>query len=260
MDKVGAQPGGRGGSLNLPSVLAVLWIFRRAEKDEDPDRPEIVSTNAKSGAVLDRAEQLAGEGREDERAVADLRATARNRRRTLRRAERASRFMGYHRELHRANLTNRLLKAAVAREALPSNPTAGDRERIEAVENFNRLDRDQQWAQLTQLRPALLAVETDVRSGRFRDITTRDDAFLKDRTTIQETADGERRQVVTFSSSDPPLTEEETQKLRQQGDGLDELMTQLEPLVGPSCGDESPLLGSQHALDIANAYLLRSPH
>jgi hypothetical protein len=256
MGQEGAESSPRKGRLNLPSLLVVLWVFRRAEKDTDHDRPEIVSTNTRSKAVLDRANQLAGEGR-DERAVADVRASARNRRRTLRQAERASRFMGYHRELSRANLTNRLLKAAVAREALPSTPTAGDRERIEAVENFNRLDREQQWAQLTQLQPALLAVETDVRSGRFGDITTHDDAFLKDRTTIQETADGERRQVVTFSSADPPLTEEETQKLRQQGDGRDELTARLEPLVGPSCGDDSPLLGSQRALDIANAYLLR---
>jgi len=160
--------------LNFPSLLVVLWIFRRAEKGTDRDRPEIVSTNAKSKAVLDCAKQLADEGREDQHAVAELRASASNRRRTLRQAERASRFMGSHHELSRANLANRLLKAALAREAVPSPPTVRDKARIEAVENFNRLARDQQWALLTQLQPALVELESDVRAGRFGEITTRD--------------------------------------------------------------------------------------
>lgn len=160
--------------MNFPSLLVVLWIFRRAEKGTDRDRPEIVSTNAKSKAVLDCAKQLADEGREDQHAVAELRASASNRRRTLRQAERASRFMGSHHELSRANLANRLLKAALAREAVPSPPTVRDKARIEAVENFNRLARDQQWALLTQLQPALVELESDVRAGRFGEITTRD--------------------------------------------------------------------------------------
>lgn len=259
MNQEGAQPVRRGGSLNFPSLLVVLWIFRRAEKGTDRDRPEIVSTNAKSKAVLNRAKQLADEGREDQPAVAELRASASNRRRTLRQAERASRFMGYHHEISRANLANRLLKAALAREAVPPSATARDRARIEAVENFNRLARDQQWALLTQLQAALLELERDVRGGRFGEITARDYDFPKDRTSTEETADGECRRVVTLSSSDPPLTEEQMQKLRQQGDGREELMTQLRPLVGPSSGDGNPLLESQRALDIANAYLLRHP-
>ncbi|MGD0454947.1 MAG: hypothetical protein ABSB69_15240 [Solirubrobacteraceae bacterium] len=245
--------------MNFPSLLVVLWIFRRAEKGTDRDRPEIVSTNTKSKAVLNRAKQLADEGREDKPAVTELRASASNRRRTLRQAERASRFMGYHHELSRANLANRLLKAALAREAVPAPPTARDKARIEAVENFNRLARDQQWALLTQLQPALPELESDVRAGRFGEITTRDYDFLKDRASIQETADGERRRMVTLTSSDPPPTEHQMQKLRQQGDGRQELMTQLRPLVGPSSGDDNPLLESQRALDIANAYLLRPP-
>jgi hypothetical protein len=259
MNQEGAQPVRRGGSLNLPSLLVVLWIFRRAEKGTDGDRPEIVSTNTKSKAALNRAKQLADEGREDKPAVAELRASASNRRRTLRQAERASRFMGYHHELSRANLANRLLKAALAREAVPSPPTDRDKARIEAVENFNRLARDQQWALLTQLQPALLELESDVRAGRFGEITTRDYAFLRDRTSIQETAGGGRRRVATLTSSDPPPTEEQMQKLRRQGDGREELMTHLRALVGPSSGDENPLLESQRALDIANAYLLRPP-
>jgi hypothetical protein len=257
MNQEGAQPARRGGSLNLPSLLVVLWIFRRAEKGTDRDRPEIVSTNAKSKAVLNCAKQLADEGREDQPAVAELRASASNRRRTLRQAERASRFMGYHHELLRANLANRLLQAALAREAGPSPPTTRDKARIEVVENFNRLARDQQWALLTQLQPALLELESDVRAGRFGEVTTRDYDFLKDRTSIEETADGGHRRVVTLSSSDPRPTEAEMQKLRQQGDGREELMTQLRPLVGPSSGDDNPLLESQRALDIANAFLLR---
>lgn len=253
MDQDCAQSVGRGRSLNLPSLLVVLRIFRRAEKDTDRDRPAIVSTNTKSKAVLDRAKQLAGEGREDQRAVAELRSSARNRRRTLSQAERASRFMGYHHELSRANLTNRLLKAALAREAVPFPPAARDKARIEAVENFNRLALDRQWALLTQAQPALFKLEGDVRAGRFGDITTQDHGFPKERPSIEETPGGERRNTVTFSSSDTPLAEEELQELQQEGRRREQLMTQLRPLVGPSCGDDNPLLESQRALNIANA-------
>lgn len=218
----------RSASLKLPSVLALLWIFRRAKKGEDHDRPEIVSTNAQSRTVLERAKQLGRQGREDEQAVAELRALARHRRRTLRQAERASRFMGYHHELSHANLANRLLNAAIAGEAVPPARTAEDKERIETVKRVNRLARDEQWAQLTLLQPALTALEIDVRAGRFGDITNRP-------------------------------SEEDMRGIRQQGEGRRELMAQLRRLLGPRCGQANPLLETQRALDIANAHLLRPP-
>jgi hypothetical protein len=258
MNRESSQPVGRGQSLNLPSLLVVLWIFRRAKRGEDADRPEIVSTNAKSKVVLDRAKQLAREDRDDERAVTELRVLAGNKRRTLRQAERASRFMGYHHELAQSNLTNRLLKATLIRGSVPSPPTAEDKERIETVASFNRLPRIEQWAQLTRLQPALHALDADVRAGRFGDITSRDHDILKDRARSHETADGEHRRVVTLSSSDPPLDPNEMRRIQQAGHGQSELMKQLKPLVGPACANDDLLLSSQRALDIANAHLLGS--
>lgn len=166
--------------------------------------------------------------------------------------------MGYHRELSRSNLTNRLLKAAVAREPVPSPRTTLDNAQIEAVESFNRLAGGQQWAQLTQLQPALLDVETDVRTGRFGDIAIRDYGLLSHRTSVHESADGERRRTVTLSSSDPPLTEEQMETLRQSGNGRTELMTRLRLLAGPRSGTDNQLLKSQRALDVANAHMLRA--
>jgi hypothetical protein len=149
-----SKPSRRDRSLNLPSLLVLLWMFRRF-RGRDPNRPQITSLNPRSKAVLERAKQLAGEGREDARAVTELGALASGRRRTVRQAEKASRFMGYHRELRVPNLTNRLLKAAVAGERTPRAPTAADDERIAAIETFNELAKDEQWAFLVQTQPAL---------------------------------------------------------------------------------------------------------
>ncbi|HEX4435564.1 MAG TPA: hypothetical protein VH061_02095 [Solirubrobacteraceae bacterium] len=217
--------------MNFSSLLVLLWIFRRAERGQDPDRPDIVSTNRKSKAVLDRAKQLADEGREDVQAIFELRALAGNRRRNLRQAERASRFMGLHRELARANLTNRLLRAALRGDTVPAATTERDRKRIEAVEGFNAEGRVEQWAHLTRLQPGLLELAADVRAGRFGEITTRDG---------------------------PPFTSEETQQLLNRASGLEELRSRLATLVGPSCAHEDLLLGSQRALAVANAHLLRT--
>jgi hypothetical protein len=164
-----SKPSRRDHSLNVRSLLVVLWMFRRF-RGRDPDRPLIISLNPRSKAVLERAKQVAGEGREDERAVAALQALASGRRRALRQAEKASRSMGYHRELRAANLTNRLLKAAVAREQTPKAPTASDEERIASIETFKELAKDEQWAFLVQAQPALDELEADVRTGRFGEL------------------------------------------------------------------------------------------
>lgn len=246
----------RDGSLNLASVLAILWIFRRAKKGEDQDRPQIVSTNAKSKAVLDRAKQLARECRSDEQAVAELRTVAAERRRTLRQAERASRFNGYHHELAEANLANRLLKAALTREPVPP-PSKEDAERIAAVEALNKMSRSEQWAHLARLQPGLAELDADARAGRFGDLRSRDDDLVRGRSRTVETDEGELRRVVTLSSSDPPPTDEQTERIRRRGKALDELRKRLVLLVGPASEQGDLLLASQRAEDIATAYLAR---
>src|SRR5437660_883508 len=151
--------------LNLPSVRVVLWAFRRATKRQDRDRPEIVSLNAKSKPVLDHAQQLGRDGREDAQAVAELRALASNGRRTLRQAQRASRFGGYHHELRQANLAHRLLEAAVTRNPVAAI-TPEDQKRLETVEAFDSLSLSEQWAGLTIRQPLLIELEADVQAGR----------------------------------------------------------------------------------------------
>jgi hypothetical protein len=233
----------------------ILWIFRRAKKGEDQDRPQIVGTNARSKAVLDRAKQLAKEGRGDAQAVSELRAVAGGRRRSLRQAEQASRFNGYHHELAQANLTNRLLKAALAREAVPL-PSQEDAERIAALEALSTMSQSDQWAHLTRLQPALVEVDRDVRAGRFGDLGSRDDELVRGPT--HEIPVGERRRAVNLSSSDPRPTDEQMGRIRRRGEALDKLRNRLLPLVGPASEQDDVLLACQRAQDIATAYLLRS--
>jgi hypothetical protein len=247
------------GPRNLPSLLAVLWIIRRFKKRGDPDRPQIVSQSRQSKAVLERARQLAGEGREDAPAVTELRALARSRRKTLRQAERASRFLGYHQERRQANLTNRLLKAAVARAHTPTALTAGEEEHIAAIEAFKALSRTAQWAFLVEAEPALHNLETDVRGGRFGEVTRPPDGLLRRGTRTHETVDGERMVKVTLSSPDPPYTPEESRLLNELTRAHTLLTNELESLVGPRSRQLDPVLASQQALDTAERHLRRPP-
>jgi hypothetical protein len=247
------------GSLNLPSLLAMLWIIRNVKKRGDPDRPQVVSESPRSKAVLERTKQLADDGREDASAISELRALAHGRRRTLRQAERASRFMGYHHELRQANLTNRLLKAAAAGEQRPTALTAGEEERIGAIETFRNLSRAEQWAFLVEAEPALHNLETDVRSGRFGKVTRPPDGLLRRGTRTHETVDGERMVKVTLSSSDPPPTPQESRLLKELAHAHMQLTNELQLLVGPRSRQLDPVLASQHALETAERHLRRPP-
>lgn len=247
------------GSLNLPSLLVMLWIIRRFKKRGDPDRPQIVSQSSQSKAVLKRARQLAGEGREDAPAVTELRALARGRGRTLRQAETASRFLGYHHERGQANLTNRLLKAAAEGEQIPAALTAGEEERIGAIEAFKDLSRTEQWAFLVDAEPALHKLETDVRGGRFGKVARSPDGLLRRGTRTHETVDGERVVKVTLSSSDPPPTPEESRLLEELEHAHTLLTNELERLVGPRSRQLDSVLASQQALDAAERHLRRPP-
>ncbi len=258
MDERGVSKHSRGeGSLNLPSLLVVLWIFRRFKKRDDPGRPQIVSHSPQSKAVLDRAKQLARDGREDPSAIAELRALAGGRRRTLRQAERTSRFAGYHRELRQANLANRLLRAAVARAQAPAALTAGEEKRIDAIEDFKQLSATEQWGLLVDTQPALRTLEADVRNGRFGEVTGPPGDLAKRGTRTYETVDGEPMVKVTFSSSDPPPTPEETRRLKEFARAHMRLTSELQSLVGPRAGQLDPVLGSQQALDTAERHLRR---
>jgi hypothetical protein len=257
MDEAVSTPSRRDGSLSAPSLLIVLGMLRRF-KGRDPDRPQIVSHNPRSDAVLERANQLARQGREDAGAVADLTALARGRRRTLRQAEKASRFMGYHRELRVPNLTNRLLKAAVAREQTPQALTAHEDERIAAIEMFHELGKDEQWPFLIAAEPALGRLAADVDSGRFGELRMPPE-LSKTGVRTPVIVEGRRMERVTLSSSDPPYAPEEIQLLRKLSREQMRLTTELQSLVGPLSGQRDLVLVSQNAFDAADRHLRRHP-
>jgi hypothetical protein len=210
-------------------------------------------TNTESKLVLDKAKQLARDGRADSEAVTELRALANGKRRTLRSAERASRFMGYHRELRQVNLANRLLVAALNGQVAAIPPA--DNEPIETVEAFKALERDERWNRLTELEPRLRALEADVDAGRFGDIRRLPASVrtLKERT---RAAAQEGVTEVRLSSDDRPPTQQEMHELREHSRRTLDLQKSVSRLLGPDSSHADLLLGSQSALDFASAYLV----
>jgi len=239
--------------LPKPSLFVVLWAIRRAKRGEDQDRPQIVGTSAASAAVLDRAKQFASDDREDMQAVAELRALASDGQRTLRQAERASRYLGYHHEFFEANLTNRLLNAALARKPVQAVVTR-DAERIEIAEMFTRLSRSEQWSRLTQIEPALLDLEREVRDGHFGEMPIgnhgRDQSQIRNATSVNPQSVEIVRPAICRPSDD------DVRRLRERARVQTLLMRSLKRLVGPNCGQKDLLLTSQAAFDAARAYLL----
>jgi hypothetical protein len=167
--------------------------------------------------------------------------------------------MGYHRELRQASLTNRLLRAAVAREQRAPTLTTGEDERIKAIETFEQLSRSERWAFLVNAQPALHKLEADVRDGRFGEVTPPDDLLRRRGKREYVTVDGERRVRVTLSSSDPPYTPEETQLLTELAHATMRLTRELQALIGPRSGQHDPVLASQQAFDTAERHLRRPP-
>jgi hypothetical protein len=229
-------------------LLLLLWVFRHARSGNDRDRPQIVGTNAESSSVLARAKQLAGEHREDVNAVEELRALAGNRRRTLRQAEKASRFLGYHHERSHANVTNRLLRAALNQQ--PVSPcTQRDDERIKAVAAFTSLPRAEQWARLASLQPALHKLEADVRSGHFGSVERKKD--VRPDATV-------RRESVAASPVALVRSKDENRRLYENARTHTRVMRRLKLLVGPYCGHDDLILSSQEAVDLARIHLMHS--
>ncbi len=256
MGQVRAVKVSSSGSLNLASLLAFLWILGRAKRRQDPDRPQIVSVDRKSEAVLERARQLVSNGREDPHAVAELRALARDRRRTLRNAEHASRMMGHHYELRQANLANRLLQAALSRKSTPQATSASDAKRIDEIEAFKQLTRPEQWARLVEAQPALIDLEADVRSGRFGHVSLPHD-LVRSHADTYETSESGTTASPPSATPRQPFSAEQRMKLRQFAHAHAQLTSSLEPLVGPRSEQSDPALASQCALEAAERHLNR---
>jgi hypothetical protein len=232
------------------SFLALLLWFRAAQRRADRDRPQIVSTNAAAASVLDRAKQLANDKRQDIQAVEELISLANHKQRTLRQAEKASRYLGYHREIWQANLTNRLLKAALARHSV-SDVASGDRERIDNVEAFNRLPRSEQWDHLTRLQPRLLDLDREVNDGRFGEI--RAIHGRSDQDTVGRMANTGSQSLAT------QMPDSEIRQIRKAAQMHNRLVRQLQVVIGPYCDIDDLLLTSQRAFDVARICLLAPP-
>lgn len=229
------------------SFLALLLLFRAAQRRTDRDRPQIVSTNAAAASVLDRAKQLANDERQDIQAVEELISLANHKQRTLRQAEKASRFLGYHREAWHANLTNRLLKAALAGHPVP-DVAPDDRERIDTVEAFNRLPRAEQWDNLTRSQPRLLDLNGEINDGRFGEI--RAIHGRSDRGAVGRVANTDSQSLPTR------MPDNEIQGIRNAAQMHNRLVRQLRVVVGPYCDADDLLLTSQRAFDVARICLL----
>jgi hypothetical protein len=158
-------PRGRRGALVLGGLLR--WLVLRSRRD----RPDGFSLGSKSEPVLERANQLALDGRENDGAVSGLVVAANGNRRTLRRARHASRFCGLHHEHWHANRVYRLLDAACSGGPVAA-VSSKDRRRIEQVEAMMALPPHQRWALLVGREPRLLRIESKVRSGTWGRLPT----------------------------------------------------------------------------------------
>jgi hypothetical protein len=181
--------------------------------------------------VYERALQLAGESRDDQAAVSELKALAAGKRRTLRRAERAMRSGGRAREDRKAHLAQRLLEAAGNDQSV-AQISAEDERRLELLEEFARQSRAEQWSRLVAGQPALAGLESEARAGAFGNLP-------------------EGR----VSESVP--TERERQERAEQARLRLALMNRLWAVLGPAASSHDPLLTSEAAVNVALQHLLR---
>ena len=202
-----------------PVGAALLCAMaRRHVRASDPERPEVVELNRRSRAVLECAQRLAGEGRSDPGAVAEITEVARSKEKVLAQALRASQFAGRHLELADPNLTYRLLRAAVDRSevaALGPDETGV----IAAVAAFHALALDARWTFLVDRQPALRALEADALAGDYG--------------------------ALEF---DPQANREQ---LLADGRRTSELDRRLQDLVGPTAASDEPVIGSYSAYEAA---------
>jgi hypothetical protein len=216
---------------SLPGLIRAGWALRKGfrEQDLDAERPEFVMFDERSSAILERAQDLAADGREDQGAVAELKALAGRHQRALRLAALRARQWGQHRESSMHNLAHRLLQSAVS-----GNPVetvrAPERERLTVLDDFAELDRDEAWQTLTTREPQLRELETDARTGRF----------------------GRLAGVIDNAMA----TEEKRQIARERLNGMMELDERLKRLVGPESRRGDILLESHLALETVHSHLL----
>lgn len=233
-DQRPTQRGHLSGELNLRSLLVIGWIMRRlnkAEKRRDPGGPGVfVGLNSRAHAVHVRALELAAERRDDPAAVAELRALAKGKKRTVRQAERATRIAGRARERRRENLAQRLLEAAIGDR--PVAPIPQDAlERVLLLEEFWALPPARRWTRLVSAQPALAELEAWAHASRRRP----------------------RRSV----DPDSVMTDEDQAEQMEAARTRLELSNRLDSLVGPRAKSTDPFVSSTLARDVAFFHLMK---
>ncbi len=216
----------------LPALIKAGWALRKGFKGQDLDaeRPEFVMLDGRSSAILERAQDLAADDREDPQAVAEITAVAGRHEWALRLAALGARQWGQHRESSIPNLAHRLLQAAISGRPVEQLGD-GERRRLEALDDFTDLDNERSWQTLIDREPRLRELEADARTGRFGRL----------RGLIDETM----------------TTDEKQQIARERLEGLSALKERLDPLVGPHSSSEDILLGSHIAHELAHVCIVR---
>ncbi len=215
----------------LPSLLRLGVILRRAYKRQDLDQetPTLVALTPASSETLARAHILAESGREDREAISELRALSSGNARTLREAALGARQRGQHRESSWADLTHRLLQAAIHNTSIV-RLNNDDRSRLQSFDDFASMPVGSKWASLTDLEPRLLGLVDDACDGQFGRTTQPDE--------LRDLSPDQKRQATTA-----------------QIIGRRRLNDRLVSLVGPQSRTDNPLIRSRLAINAACRYL-----
>jgi hypothetical protein len=211
----------------LPTLIRLGLALRKADKtqDLDADSPGLVMFDEHSSALLEHAQLLASDDREDDEAVSELVAMAKRHGRALRVAALGARQGGQHRESSFDNLTHRLLQAVNDAPVEPASTE--ERARLEKLDAFRGLPSAEQWRELVTLEPRLAGLEADARAGVF----------------------GRRRLLI-----DLPQEEQRDAAIEELTAGR-ALKARLEPLVGVKIETSDVVLGSRTAFKAARSYL-----
>ena len=196
----------------------------------------MVSTDDESLAVSRRAMKLAREGREDSEAVEELRRLSKGRKRSLQRAEQASRLGGRHLEAAEANRAHRLVVAAL-KQADVEPPDSAQRALFEVLDDFYAAGRPERetWDALLLGEPRLARLLAEVREGRFGPAHQFDGDQSAER------------------FRDPELQRRQGESAR----GALELISEVKALCGPSRSSVDPVITARRTRDFVNWYLQR---
>src|SRR5262249_35287867 len=156
----------------------------------------------------------------------ELRRAAGGRRRVLRRAERATRQGGRHRESETRDRAQRLMEAAATGKSIRP-PLDSDSQTFDQLAEFFASNRPLApvWAELPMREPRLSELEADVRTGRYGPALAAEKPLTSD------------------ELKDPQVRRAHAERARL---GL-ELFAQVEAILGPRAENPDPIVRSRKA-------------